>query len=44
MPDEKLCRQCYTNIADPDGFCSEFCAKRWDEEMYEMDEDEGGEA
>lgn len=42
MSEEKLCRQCHMNIADDDGFCSEWCANRWDEQMYE--ETEGGEA
>lgn len=37
-----MCRECFLKEADGDGFCSEYCAKRWEQEMYE--DPEGGEA
>lgn len=44
MSDKKLCRQCHTDEAGPDGFCSDACMNQWDNELMSEQDPEGGEA
>lgn len=50
MGEPRLCRQCQTDPAGPDGFCSDTCMNQWDNDLmsdqrFEDDvEHDGGEA
>ncbi len=36
-----MCKQCRRSVADEDGFCSDYCMKRYDFELSQVEEYDG---